>query len=160
MEQLCPFMKTLLNLLIFKVLQIFHPLFFIPPGSMCCGDLWWSRPPWPRLQRGRWVISSLCVRSTDNGITIMGWKVAALRDRFTFFQVSLQTNMSPRVHGKSAGRCKCCPYCVSRTVEEDTKREFNIKKVVTLEDHLVLLTQTAQASYQLQLNFRMHFCCR
>lgn len=26
-------------------LPLFYPLFFVPLGSMCCGALWWSRPP-------------------------------------------------------------------------------------------------------------------
>ena len=59
-----------------------------PAGSMCCGDLWWSRPPWPRPPRGRWVISSLGVRSTDNGVTQRGerWQ---LKGWFTFITANI-----------------------------------------------------------------------
>lgn len=60
----------------------------LPAGSMCCGALWWSRPPWPRLSRGRWVISSLGVRFTDKRVTKRGegWQ---LKDGFTFFKTSM-----------------------------------------------------------------------
>lgn len=65
------------NLQIFEVMycHVLNASLFNPSGSMCCGDLWRSRPPWLRLPRGRWVISSLEVRFADNGISIEGWKV-------------------------------------------------------------------------------------